>query len=126
MVIIISRIVHFELNVKDIEKTKQFYESVFGWKIEKWEGPLDYWLIMTGDESQPGIDGGLGFEEEGLPNVVNTIDIKNIDSVIEKIEKNGGEIIRPKHAIPGVGWMAYFKDVEGIITGIMEEDPNAK
>jgi hypothetical protein len=28
--------------------------------------------------------------------------------------------------IPGVGWLAYFKDVEGILTGIMQSDPNAK
>ncbi len=120
------RIVHFELNVKDVNKTIKFYENVFGWKIEKWKGPIDYWLIMTGDEKEPGIDGGLGAEEEGFPKVVNTIDVGNVDEIIKKIEKNGGEIISPKHAIPGVGWLAYFKDTEGIVTGIMQEDPNAK
>ena len=30
------------------------------------------------------------------------------------------------HAVPGVGWLAYFKDTKGIVTGIMQEDPNAK
>lgn len=120
------RVVHFELNVKDIDKTIKFYENVFDWKIEKWKGPIDYWLIMTGEENEPGIDGGLGSEEEGFPKVVNTIDVKNVDEVIKKIEKNGGEIINPKHAIPGVGWLAYFKDTEGIITGVMQEDANAK
>lgn len=120
------RIVHFELNVKNVEKTIKFYEEVFGWKIEKWNGPIDYWLIRTGDESEPGIDGGLGYTEEGFPQVVNTIDIDNIDEYIKKIEKNGGEIVRPKHAVPGVGWLAYLKDTEGIVTGIMQEDPEAK
>jgi len=120
------RIVHFELNVKNVEKTIKFYKEVFGWKIEKWSGPMDYWLIMTGDESEPGIDGGLGYIEEGFPQVVNTIDIDNIDKFIKKIESNGGEIVRPKHAVPGVGWLAYFKDTEGIVTGIMQEDPEAK
>jgi predicted enzyme related to lactoylglutathione lyase len=110
----------------NVEKTIKFYEKVFGWKIEKWKGPMDYWLIMTGDESKPGIDGGLGYEEEDFPKVVNTIDIDNIDEVIKKIEKNGGKIVRPKHAVPGVGWLAYFKDTEGIITGIMQNDPEAK
>ncbi len=122
----ISRIIHFELNVKDVEKTKKFYENVFGWKIEKWEGPIDYWLITTGEEGEPGIDGGLGSEEEGFPRVVNTIGVEDVDEVIKKIESNGGEIVRPKHAVPGVGWMAYFKDSEGIITGVMQEDPEAK
>lgn len=121
-----ARIVHFELNVKDVEKTINFYKKVFGWKIEKWSGPMDYWLIMTGVEKEPGIDGGLGYIEEGFPQVVNTIDIDNIDDVIKKIESNGGEIVKDKHAVPGVGWLAYFKDTEGIVTGIMQEDPEAK
>jgi len=120
------RLVHFEMNVKDVHKTIAFYEDVFGWKFQKWDGPMDYWLIMTGDEKEPGIDGGLGFEEEGFPKVVNTIDVDNIDDIIKKIESNGGEIVRPKHAVPGVGWLAYFKDSESVMSGIMQNDPNAK
>ena len=120
------KVVHFELNVKDVNKTIKFYEKVFGWKIEKWKRPIDYWLIMTGDENEPGIDGGLGAEEESFPKVVNTIDVDDLDETIKKIEKNGGEIMRPKHAVPGVGWLAYFQDIEGIVTGIMQEDPNAE
>jgi predicted enzyme related to lactoylglutathione lyase len=121
-----ARIVHFELNVKDVDKTKNFYEAVFGWKIEKWEGPMDYWLIMTGEEEEPGIDGGLGHREEGFPKMVNTIDVKNLDNIIKKVEDNGGKIVRSKQAVPGVGWLAYFKDTEGIVTGLMQSDPNAK
>ena len=120
------RLVHFEMNVKDVHKTIAFYEEIFGWKFNKWDGPIEYWLIMTGDESEPGIDGGLGFEEEGFPKVVNTIDVDNIDAIIKKIESNSGEIVRPKHAVPGVGWLAYFKDSESVMSGIMQNDPNAK
>ena len=120
------RLVHFEMNVKDVHKTISFYEEVFGWKFEKWDGPMDYWLIMTGDEQEPGIDGGLGAEQEGFPNVVNTIGVEDIDEVIKKIKSNGGEIVRPKQAVPTVGWLAYFKDSEGVISGIMQNDPNAK
>jgi hypothetical protein len=121
-----ARLVHFEMNVKDIHKTISFYEDVFGWRFQKWDGPMDYWLVMTGDEEEPGIDGGLGYEEEGFPKVVNTIDVGDIDEIIKKIESKGGAIVRPKHAVPGVGWLAYFKDSEGVISGIMQNDPNAK
>ena len=121
-----ARLVHFEMNVKDIHKTISFYEDVFGWRFQKWDGPMDYWLIMTGDEEEPGIDGGLGYEEEGFPKVVNTIDVGDIDEIIKKIESKGGAIVRPKHAVPGVGWLAYFKDSEGVMSGIMQNDPNAK
>ena len=125
-VYLMPRLVHFEMNVKDVHKTIAFYEAVFGWKFKKWDGPMDYWLIMTGDENEPGIDGGLGYEEEGFPKVVNTIDVDNIDDVIKKIESNGGEIVRLKHVVPGVGWLAYFKDSEGVMSGIMQNDANAK
>jgi predicted enzyme related to lactoylglutathione lyase len=120
------RVVHFELNVRNVEKTKEFYEKVFKWKIEKWEGPMEYWLIMTGDEKDPGIDGGLGKVDSESPSIVNTIDVKDVDKVIGEIEKQGGKIVNPKHAVPGVGWLAYFKDPEGLLFGIMQADPNAK
>ena len=120
-----ARLVHFEMNVKDVHKAISFYEDVFGWRFQKWDGPMDYWLVMTGDEDEPGIDGGLGYEEEGFPKVVNTIDVGNIDEVIKKIESKGGEIVKPKHAVPGVGWLAYFKDSEGVMSGIMQNDPRA-
>lgn len=122
----ISRVVHFELNVKDIKRAIKFYEKTFDWGFVKWEGPTDYWLITTGDESTPGINGGLGEEEKGFPNLVNTINVKNVDQVIQKVKQNGGKIVSEKHAVPGVGWLAYFKDTEGIMFGIMEEDPTAK
>jgi len=122
----LARIVHFELNVKDIKKAIKFYEKVFGWKFEKWDGPIDYWLIMTGDENEQGIDGGLGGEEENFPSVVNTVDVDDVEEVVKKVEANGGTILRPKHAVPGIGWLAYIKDSEGIVTGVMQEDPSAK
>jgi predicted enzyme related to lactoylglutathione lyase len=28
--------------------------------------------------------------------------------------------------IPGLGWLAYYKDTEGNIFGMMQPDPNAK
>ena len=126
MILISNRIIHFEMNVKNPEKAIKFYQNTFGWKIEKWEGPVEYWLIMTGDEKETGIDGGLGREEEGFPSVVNTIGVKNVDNIIKKVKANGGKIVRDKHAVPGVGWLAYIKDPEGILSGIMQEDPEAR
>ena len=53
------RVVHFDISVDDPERAIKFYTEVFGWKVQKWEGPMDYWLITTGDPGEPGIDGGL-------------------------------------------------------------------
>ena len=32
----------------------------------------------------------------------------------------------PKMPVPGVGWLAYVKDTEGNILGMMQSDPSAK
>ena len=37
-----------------------------------------------------------------------------------------GTLALPKMAVPGVGWLAYVKDTEGNILGMMQRDPNAK
>jgi uncharacterized protein len=121
----VNRITHFELVSDDLEKTAAFYREVFGWQIEKWDGPVDYWLVGTGDESTPGINGGLmqaGGEYHGT---INTIEVDDIDAAIAGVTAHGGEIISPKQPIPGVGLQAYFKDNCGIILGMIQRDPNA-
>ena len=45
------RVVYFDISADDIEQAIKFYKEVFGWKIEKWNGPFDYWLIKTGRAS---------------------------------------------------------------------------
>lgn len=120
------RVVHFEIDAKKPDRAIKFYEKVFSWKIKKWEGPVEYYLITTGKESEPGIDGGLSRRTESEPSTVNTIDVPSVDEFIKKIEACGGTIIRPKMAVPGVGYMAYFKDPEGNIFGMMENDESAK
>jgi len=55
----VSRVIHFEIPASDPERASKFYQKVFGWKIEKWPGPTEYWLVNTGAEGTPGINGGL-------------------------------------------------------------------
>jgi predicted enzyme related to lactoylglutathione lyase len=108
-----SRVVHFEIPADDPKRAIKFYEKVFDWQFEKWDGPVEYWLIMTGEEDKPGIDGGLARREDPTTNVENTIDVKDLDASLAIVKNHGGEVIRPKMAVPGVGWMAYIKDTEG-------------
>jgi predicted enzyme related to lactoylglutathione lyase len=35
------RVVYFEIPADDPERAAKFYKEVFGWKIDKWEGPFD-------------------------------------------------------------------------------------
>ncbi len=53
------RVVHFEIHAADPNRAVNFYQTLFGWTFQKWEGPMEYWLITTGPNEQPGINGGL-------------------------------------------------------------------
>ncbi len=119
-----NRIVHFELPVSDPETSIKFYSDLFGWKFQKWEGPVEYWLVTTG-EGDTGINGGLMRRMDPSQPITNTIDVESVDATCAAIEAAGGQIVVPKMPIPGVGWLAYFKDPDGLITGIMQNDPSA-
>ncbi len=119
------RVLHFDLNASNPDRAINFYEKVFGWTFNKWEGPFDYWMIKTGEENTPGIDGGMNkTEDPGLKTSV-TIDVSSLDEYIRNIQENGGTILDEKMAIPGVGYFAQFKDTEGNILGMMEDNPSA-
>lgn len=119
------RVVHFEIPADNPDRAVKFYSSVFNWKVEKWAGPIEYWLVTTGSKEAPGIDGAIMVR--GQENcVINTIDVPLVDEFVAKIKAKGGKIVQPKTAIPGVGYFAYFKDTEGNKFGIMQSDMSAK
>jgi uncharacterized protein len=120
------RPVHFEITATDPERVSRFYSDVFGWQFQRWEGPMEYWMIITGDEQSPGINGGLGRRQEANAATTNTIDVASLDSAIASVEKSGGTVTVPKMAIPGVGWLAYCIDPEGTSFGMMQNDPAAR
>lgn len=120
-----SRVIHFEISANNPERVVAFYKKVFGWKIEKWEGPQEYWLVTTGEEEEPGINGGIFRPHEIFSGTVNTIGVPDVDEFAKRVKANGGQVVVEKMAIPGIGYQAYCKDVEGTLFGIHQQDPNA-
>ena len=121
-----ARVVHFELPSSDLAASRKFYENVLGWKLNKWDGPMEYWLISTGDKAVPGIDGALGGAANEFNATVNTVDVEDLDETIRKVEANGGQVIMPRDEIPGVGWLAYIKEPGGAVLGLMQAMPGAR
>jgi predicted enzyme related to lactoylglutathione lyase len=122
-----SRPVHFEIAVENMERAKAFYSTVFGWSFQQYgDDTMPYWLTTTGPSDQPGIDGGLRGRMPGEgPITVNTVGVESVDASADAIQAAGGQIVMPKMAIPGMGWVAYGTDTEGTIIGIFQMDPNA-
>ena len=46
-------IVHFEIPVDDIERSKKFYNGLFGWRIEKWRDTEDDSQLTLAATGQP-------------------------------------------------------------------------
>ena len=120
------RVTYFDMNVDDTGRAMKFYSQVFGWKFEKWKGPFEYWLAMTGDEKTPGINGGLAKREDPSAHIMNFIDVVSVDDSAEKIIAGGGKILQAKQAIPGVGYIAIFQDTENNMFGILQPDESAR
>lgn len=116
------RVVHFEIAAEDAGRAVKFYREVFGWEARRWDGPFDYWLLKTGEEDEPGIDGAIITKDElrGAGTTCNTISVPAVDDYIEKICRAGGRLVRPKQEIPGVGFVAFCTDTEGTVFGILE------
>jgi predicted enzyme related to lactoylglutathione lyase len=119
-----SRVIHFEIPADDPARAEAFYTKSFGWKFTKWDGPMSYWLIRTGEG--PGIDGGMAERQHPGHAPCNTIGVDSLDDSTKKVLSNGGKVTLEKCAVPGVGWLAYFTDPEGNPFGLMQADPNAK
>ena len=126
-----NRVVHFEIHASNPQRAISFYKKIFNWEFTSWGGNEEYWLIKTGPNDKPGIDGGLikrrgEIDGQAVIAYVCTIGVDSVDITSKAVTENKGEIVIPKMPIPGVGWLIYCKDTEGNIFGIHQEDPNAK
>jgi len=112
-------IVHFEIPADDVEKLRKFYSKLFGWKIEKTPGPIEYWMIETvpvdekGMPIRPGVNGGMMKRQQPEHKPVNYIAVESVDEYTKKIKALGGKVLVPKMEVPGIGWWALALDPEG-------------
>jgi len=119
-------IVHFEIPANDVEKIKKFYSELFGWKIEKMPGGMDYWGILTvpvdekGMPVRPGVNGGMMKRQNPDHKPINYISVESVDEYSKKVMQLGGQITMPKMEIPGMGWWALAVDPEGNQIGLFQ------
>jgi predicted enzyme related to lactoylglutathione lyase len=129
-------IVHFEIPSSDIERSKKFYNDLFGWKFDKFPSPpgskmpegMEYWMISTlDDKGNEGVNGGMmrrqSPQQQGI---TNYFDVKSVQEYSAKVEKLGGKVISPKMPVPGMGYFAVCTDTENNGFGIFEVDSTAK
>ena len=121
----VANIVWFEIPADEPERAKQFYAKLFGWKINPFPGMPDYQHIDTGGpDASP--DGGL-MKRLHLGHTITTyVLVPSVARHMAKVKKLGGEICRPKTAVPGMGYFAICQDTEKNTFALWEMNPQAR
>jgi len=120
-----GRVVHFEIPFEDRERASAFYTDAFGWQLNSLP-EMGYVLATTGPSdqgppSEPGFING-GMLESGAPvgGPVLVIDVDDIETALDEVEKLGGTTVSTKQAVGEMGFSAYFTDTEGNLMALWQ------
>jgi uncharacterized protein len=119
-----ASVVWFEIPADNVERAKRFYESLFGWKIEKFPAAVaDYWHIDTGggDETP---DGGLMPRMHPQQPITNYVIVPSVEEAAAKVEKLGGKIMKPKTEVAQMGYFVICRDTESNEFALWEKIEN--
>ena len=119
-------IVWFEIPAENLDRAKTFYGQLFGWKVERMPGAMEYFHIDTGgSDDRP--DGGLMKRQPNQPSgITNYINVPSVDQFVGKVQQLGGKICMPKTAVPQMGYFAICQDTENNTFALWEKSQNAK
>ncbi|MGQ9706797.1 MAG: VOC family protein [bacterium] len=116
-------ICHIEIPSICLKTSKEFYENVFGWKVEI-APDMSYAMWEPGE----GPGGGFNPVKETcscskeLPEMCSLFYIKVdcIESKTKDIEAAGGKILKTKTEVAGYGYYAIFEDPAGGVVAIWQ------
>jgi uncharacterized protein len=102
--------VHVELMTSDVKKSKEFYQSLFEWKLEDVPG-MDYTMIKVGEGT------GGGMMKVPMPEMPSHwmayVLVDDVSASTEKAKSLGANIVKPVTEIPGVGKFSVIVDPTG-------------
>jgi predicted enzyme related to lactoylglutathione lyase len=123
---LMSSIVHFDVPADDLERAKNFYAALLGWKFASFP-EMQYNLITTTNlDGTPGVGGGMGKRMEPSQRMLNYFGVPSIDAAMKQVVHLGGKLLTEKMAVPGMGFLATCMDTEGNLFGLWEENTQAR
>jgi predicted enzyme related to lactoylglutathione lyase len=118
-----------EFHVEDLKRVTRFYEAVFGWDILDSDEDGDKQPISASNFMLPANNGFISgpIETTGitLKGVLFTMEVASIPETLSRVALWEGQIILTDVVAPGEGLMAYCKDTEGNLFGIIQSGPSA-
>lgn len=113
------RITQFEIPITTPIRSMTFYNRVFGWTFQP-SSTQSKWTAKIESTDRQVYGNPFRKKTNTTQSLTNAVEVKNIDTTLKHIQKEGGQVIVSKFTIPGIGWMAYFKDLEQNVFGIMQ------
>jgi predicted enzyme related to lactoylglutathione lyase len=122
-----SRVVHFEIHAKDQDKVQKFYEGAFGWEFKNLGPEMGNYRVVTTGTEAIGINGGMNSVPSHAPAdgqpinaFVCIIGVGDIAETLQEIKAAGGTVTENVMDVPTIGKLAYCKDVEGNLFGVLQ------
>jgi predicted enzyme related to lactoylglutathione lyase len=109
-------IAHIEIPAVNTSEAGQFYNNVFGWKIET-NSTYSYTTFLA----EGGLRGGFAGASEPTykaNSLLVYLATDDIDATLATIEAHGGKTVHPRTEIPQIGWWAVFSDPAGNHLGL--------
>ncbi len=120
-----ATVTHFEIYAEEPAKLAEFYQTLFGWQLDKAPG-IEYWRIQKGPAGTPGWSGGLTYRPfPGPRSWVHYVTVDALDEAVVDVLRLGGAVLLPKSAVPRTSWYAVLADPEGNIFAVWQPDPTA-
>jgi predicted enzyme related to lactoylglutathione lyase len=114
-----NKFCHIELTTVDPAAAKEFYGSLFDWKLEDMPmGDSTYTMISTGEEP------GGGIMAPPMPEVptawMTYVEVVDVAASVARAKELGGAVHVDKTPIPDMGFFAVIADPTGGVIGIFE------
>ncbi|MGB6667522.1 MAG: VOC family protein [Candidatus Acidiferrum sp.] len=115
------RVCYIEIPAKDVYRSADFYEKVFGWNIRNRESERPSFDDATGNVSGAWV---TGRESTHKPGLLAYVWVNNIDATLARITAEGGVVVETAHADSpgGTSKIATFRDPAGNLIGLYQEE----
>jgi predicted enzyme related to lactoylglutathione lyase len=116
-----GKVCYIEMPAADIDRSAEFYASVFGWRIRKRRNGATAFDDTTGEVSGTWVLGRKAFAEPGL---LFYIMVDSVAATLDTVIAHGGVLVQPIGAdAPEV--TARFRDPGGNIIGLYQDPGRA-
>ena len=117
---VMNSICHWEMPSTDFDRSRVFYEALFGWKTQAMP-EMDYMLF----EVEGGVGGGFTKVDVVTDaGVIVYIRVEDIPAVLAKVPGLGGEILEEKTPVAAgeFGYIGIFRDSCGVRIGLWSKE----